>query len=468
MVLQILKPPKQPLKNTSFSFGFRSSLFDERQRFISQEIIRRIKNTPELIGILDTLVTDHFQGPVDFFTPDEKPLGPTKLRQVKDFWNSQDVMQTFYGQAIDYFIDGSSFGWYVSAKDLLTSKQKEALTKLKRLNPLFENVISEQVETPRNISYLAASTVEIVSDDQKILSYIQDCSGRRVEWKPEQIVHIKLMEFNGEFRGFSGLKALVKEISMMYMLKENIIAALMNGGSPDHIISLKGANGFSKARFERMRIALESFSHLRKSHGNLPIDAEVQVHKLGTDLKDMEYRELAMFALSEFCLALGVPTSRIPFLMTGSGGNANRGEMSGNSEDSYQKKVNNRRLNWESKWNKVFSKSGFIFRFRRDNVMDEVKETQAASQRSAFVLSTQNVLRNAGKELTEDALVQLLSGTKKNISLEDLKDLDPKKSVFLNNPVNQNDLKANIPKDSEVNQVRSQFYTRFANNKGES
>lgn len=52
----------------------------------------------------------------------------------------------------------------------------------------------------------------------------------------------------------------------------------------------------------------------------------------------MEYRELAMFLISEFLLAIGVPTTRVPFLMTGSGGAANSGNLAGDSEQSYQRK----------------------------------------------------------------------------------------------------------------------------------
>src|SRR3990167_907413 len=155
---------------------------------------------------------------------------------------------------------------------------------------------------------------------------------------------------------------------IMFMLKENIIASLKNGGSPDYLISILGSNGFNTQRFMRLKTALESFSHLRKSHGNMPVDAELKVFPLGTNLKDMEYRELAMFIISEFLLALGLPVSRVPFLMSGSGGAANKGELSGNSEDSYQKKINSRRTLWENAWNAVFRKAGFTFRFRRDNL----------------------------------------------------------------------------------------------------
>jgi len=428
MALQLvqLQKVKQPLRNTD---GVRN-IFDDRMRFVAETLYKRIKRTPELVALLDTVVNDHFMGPVDFYDSTSKPMGPTKLKQTQKFWQDHNVQgESFYGQALDYFVDGSSFGWHVSANNILTAKQKEAIAKVKANGLSIGSELDESVNIPRRISYLAASTVDIKSDEFGINYYVQDTAGKRVKWEEDQVVHIKLMDFNGEIRGFSPLKALTNEIVMMFMLKDNIIAKLDNGGSPDYIISMKNAQGVSKSRFERLRSALESFSHLKKSHGNMPIDAEIETHALGTELKDMEYRELAMFIISEFALALGLPTSRVPFLMTGSGGSSNKGELSGNSEDSYQTKINSRRTIWENGWNKVFRKAGFTFKFRRDNLQDDVRETQAAVQRSAYVSEVQNSLFKAKKKLKLNAHLALLSGSKMNISEDDVEDV-PKEDQF--------------------------------------
>lgn len=421
MALQLisLKKSKQPLYN-EYSNNVQ---FEDNVRYITEAIYRRIKETPELISMLDTVVTDHYLGPVDFFDAYGKPLGPTKLRQVQTFWEEHNVQgSAFMGQGLDLFCDGSSFGWHVAVKDILTAKQKEVLTKVKEMDVAMGKFMEEEINMPRKISYIAASTVTIKHDDTGIQYYIQDAGGERVRWEPDQIVHVKLMDFNGEVRGFSPLKALIKEITIMYMLKENILAKMQNGGSPDYIIYLKGANGVSKARFERLRTALESFSHLRKSHGNMPIDAEIGIEPLGTQLKDMEYRELAMFIISEFALALGLPTSRVPFLMTGAGGTSNKGELAGTSEDSYQSKINARRTVFENEWNKVFRRAGFTFYFRRTNLQDDVRETQASTQRAAYVTEVQNSLSRVGKQLNLNAHLELLSGTKNNITEEDVEE----------------------------------------------
>jgi hypothetical protein len=409
------------------------SLFESNVHYITKNLYSQLKNTTELLAMLDTVINDHFLGNVDFFDINGKPLGSTKLKQIKKLWEDNQIQEhAFYGQALDFFVDGSSFGWYTNAFQQMDITQKNTIKKLKILNPEIGNYTEEQAHLPRKISYLAASTVSIINDKHLELYYIQNVNGERIRWDTNQIVHIKQMEFNGEMRGMSTLKALVKEIVMMLMLKDNIIAKLENGGSADNIIALKGANGVSKARFERLQTALESFSHLRKSHGNMPIDAEVTVHPLGTALKDMEYRELAMFIISEFALSLSLPTSRVPFLMTGSGGSSNKGELSGNSEDAYQSKINTRRKKWENAWNKIFYNAGFTFRFRKDNLLDDVRETQASVQRVSYVNEIQNSLFKSDKQLKLDAHLQLLSGTKINICNDDVEDLPEEKLNAMN------------------------------------
>ena len=428
MQLISLERVKKPLKNEIYA---RNAITDNAS-YISTNLYKRIRQTPELISMLDKTIIDHFMGPVDFYDEGGQPLDSTKLKEITSFWEDNNIQHSaFYGQAGDYFIDGSSFGWHISANNILSSKQKEQMIKLKSLNYNIGKYVEESSNMIRAVSYLPASTISIKHDEFDEIYYIQNASGKRVRWNTDQVVHIKNMEWNGEIRGFTPLKALTKEIVIMYMLKDNIIAKLKNGGGADNIIYLKGASsGISTGKFKRLQTALESFSHLKKSHGNMPIDADIGVIPMGTTLQDMEYRELAMFIISEFGLSLGLPTSRIPFMMTGSGGTSNKGELSGNSEDSYQTTINSRRMNWENSWNKIFRKSNFTFKYRRSNLQDSVRETQASVQRASYVSEVQTSLLKTGKKLKLHVHLALLSGSKRNITEMDVEDI-PKEEMAL-------------------------------------
>jgi len=474
MVFQILQTKKEVTEPMYKGVGLGYNL-DDMQRYISARIFLQIKNTPELVSMIDTVVNDHFMGEIDYFGKDGKVLGSTNLKRAKEFWIENNMDDVWFGAGADLFVDGSCFPWYDAAKFNMTTKQKEVILSYDQnyggyLANVAQAEIQEQLNKPRKVGYLAASTTEILHTESKIVGYKQETSGKIKIWSPDQVEHIKLMNFDGEVRGFCGMKALVKEIAMMFLLKENIIAALNNGGTPDNIIYLKNSTGISKAKFERLRTALESFSHLRKSHGNMPVDAEVGVIPLSTQLKDMEYRELAMFAVSEFCLAIGLPTSRVPFMMTGSGGTTNKGELSGTAEDAYQKKINNRRRKWENKWNKIFIKAGFSVKIRRDNLQDEVRETQAATQRTAFVQGVLGNLQKLNKQLSIQATLDLLSGTKKNVCIDDIEDYEMPEFMeqkFGQDMPDQNDTK---PRESElksrVSNDRMASKMRTASNNG--
>lgn len=471
MVFQILKMNQdiqEPMYN-SVGLGYN---LDDMQRYISKRIFAQIKSTPELVSMVDTVVNDHFMGEIDFFDTEGRMLSGDALKKAQKFWIDNDMDDVFYGAGADLFVDGSCFPWYDAAKFNVTEKQKEVMLSYDQnygnyLSNIARMKIFEELNKPRKIGFLPASTTEIIHSDTKILGYKQESAGKTVIWSPEQVEHIKMMNFDGEVRGFTGLKSLVKEIAIMFLLKENIIAKLNNGGSPDTIIYLKNANGVTKAKFERLRTALESFSHLRKSHGNMSIDAEVGAIPLSEKLKDMEYRELAMFAVSEFCLGLGLPTSRVPFLMTGSGGTTNKGELSGTSEDAYQKKVNNRRRKWEGKWNKILVNAGFTIEIRRDNLQDEIRETQSSTQRTAFVKGVQGNLQMLNKQLSLQATLELISGVKTNITLDDVEDYAMPNFMQEQQMPNQNDMKPRDPAmKGRVSQDRMASKTRTAKNDG--
>jgi phage portal protein BeeE len=333
--------------------------------------------------------------------------------------------------------------------------------------PFLKEEIDEQGTMPRKFDYVAASTMTVKYDLNDVTGYTQTAQGTTINYSPQEIVHIKFAEFNGEVNGLSGLKALAKEVAMMYMLKENIRSQLDNGGSPDSIIFLKNASNQSRKRFDRLKLALESFSHIKNSHGNLAIDGEVGVHQLGASLKDMEYRELAMFLISEFLLAIGLPTTRVPFLMTGSGGAANKGNLAGDSEQSYQKKVNSRRLQWEQALNEqVFSKLGFTIKFRRDNLQDEVRETQATQMRYASVKELVGVLQSQGKKLTDSALLDMLSGVKTRIFSKDIEEADMEMMMQMMGG-NPNQPSVNGPKNN-VQEANSRARIDNATNRGVS
>lgn len=465
MVLQLLTPPKRTTSPILNEPGFGSSSQFSQAQYIAERMIQEVKNTPELIGILDTIVTDHFQGELDYYDVDGFSALPIdKLKKVRDFVAEQCIMQKFQGIAIDYFM-GDAYVWHP------TLTNQGLLKEFSHFPPAIKAMVDEEAMKARKFDYVPASTMSIKYNLTDVEYYIQRAQGKEIKYMPDEITHLKLIEFNGEVQGMSGLKALAREIAMMFLVKENILSQLDNGGSPDSIIFLKNGTGVSARKFDRLKLALESFSHVKKAHGNLAVDGDVGVHQLGASLKDMEYRELAMFLVSEFLLATGLPTTRVPFLMTGSGGTANKGNLATDSEASYQKKINNRRLQWEHKLNsRVFKPLGFTIKFRRDNMQDEIREVQATQMRYTGVRELMDILSQAGKTLTDTALIDMLSGVKVRLFEKDLTELkivtgQPNESSSSLFPPGQSPV---TPPPSNVSNKRSEGRKNNATNRGVS
>ena len=62
MKLISLGRSKQPLYNEYSN----NVMFESMLHHVSKNLFRRIRDSPELLSLLDTAVTDHFLGPVDF------------------------------------------------------------------------------------------------------------------------------------------------------------------------------------------------------------------------------------------------------------------------------------------------------------------------------------------------------------------------------------------------------------------
>lgn len=452
---------------------------------VSKHLFEEVRQTPEVIGLLDTLVTDHFQGEVEFYDTQGKPLGPTQLKKAKQFWQMHNMNRIFYGMGIDYFVDGSAFGWKGQLKNSPAFKEmkSEVLSSLSRTKALglypsagsaADAQIDEEGNKIRAFDYVAASTMHIIHDEHDVIRYIQEAAGKKRTYTREEIVHLKLMEWNGEVRSHSPLKSLFKEIIAMFMLKDNILSKLENGGSPDHIIAAK--ERMSSESFNKVRAALESFSHIKQAHGNLLVEGALDIHPMGMQLKDMEYRELAMFILSEFCLSMGVPVSRVPFLMTGKGGTVNRGEISGDSEDAYTLKRDNRRLTWEKQLNEeVFQYAGFTFRFKRNDSQERIRLYTAANQRNASISSMVDILTKQNLRVKQDSLIHLLAGTKETIDADDIEEIPleernmgmPDGNVPLGAPGTEGQ-SSDTDTGSNQDRARSESRSDSANNNGVS
>lgn len=299
---------------------------------------RRFKQSPELYGIINILTTDIIGDRPSFTKTDGSPLGRNTRLKAQRFWRGNRVKETLKAILFDLFITGDGYGWKARASEAEKAKAvKEAMRsfsfKLKstQYNQIFLKAMQdEDLKSPKRFDYIASSTVKIDSDLTDVLGYIQVSNGATVKFTPKEVLHFRLNTIDGNIQGFSPFQALIKELVLMYFVKNNMLAYLENGGKPDVLFTLENAQPNSTS-YNAFKQELNTFTQLENSHGYMLGTGKTDVKDLNFGKqRDMEYQNLALWTISSMLFAYGIPITRVPFLI---GKSATAGDSGGLAEE---------------------------------------------------------------------------------------------------------------------------------------
>lgn len=425
---------------SSASVGI-SSMLIQKRNFWNWFRARPELNAPVSIRVDDTI------GEVEFTSIDGTPLGRNKLMEARKFWNENQLYERLKSVQFDRLVTGSGFLWLGKFND----KQRKEI--MKRVLPDFyfkdiENKIlikamDEDLRRTRIVDYIASATVEIQHDLHEVLAYVQHYSAMTEVFSPDEVIHIPLHRTDGKVDGFSPVWSLDYEIILLWAIKENMLAYIRNGGSPNKAWILP--EELSNSENHKWLVEeLMNRGTLENRHGNLVLTGKVEVQDLEPSIKDMEYKELALWLTSNIAYALRVPVTRIPYLI---GSAASGTDSGGMAESGYWAMVDSDQRTLEMHLNsQLFNKLGYSIRFKRQYRIDDIREAQAMNFTMDSVGKMRNELMSAGLKLKDQKLVSLLSGNERTISMSEVEELTDKDRENMIGPMSNN----NPMSDSET------------------
>lgn len=430
----------------------------------------RFKQSPELYGIINILVTDIIGDRPTFTKPDGQPLGRNKRLQAERFWKSNRIKETLKAILFDMFVTGDGYGW----KGRPTRDQKEKAVKeamrrwsLKLKSTQMAQVYmkamqDEDLKKPKKFDYIASSTVKIDSDHFDIISYTQTSNGMSIIFKPEEVIHFRLNTLNGSVQGYSPVEALIRELALLYHVKGNMIAYLENGGKPDILYGMKDAMPNSDS-FNNFVEQVRSFKEVTNSHGSFVATGDVGVTDLSFGKqRDMEFQNLALWVMSGMLFSFGIPVTRVPFLI---GKAATSGDSGGMAEAGYQSMISEKQDMIEDLLNfQLFEEFGWMVHLPRHYKQDEVREAQTFSMNADTVTKLQNIYRGQGKKIKTHKINQILQ-----LAEEDLEEI-PEEEKMPFDPMgmglrNQNQLDNQSIEKEPDNRKRASTKRNVANEK---
>lgn len=430
--------PNSTSQNASRMGGF-------NQRYT--DFWRKFKNSPELYGIINILVTDILGDRPTFRGAKGEPLGRNKQAEAQRMWRGNRMKETLRAILFDMFITGDGYGWKAKASsEERVRAVKEALRrytlKLKESDYnslLLKTVQDEDLKKPKKFDYIPSSTVFINSTPQDITGYTQVSQGMTIDFSPEEVLHFRLNTLDGNVQGFSPLQSLIRELALFYFVKGNMTSYLQNGGRPDVLFTMENAQPNSDA-YNNFHEQLIAFKQLENRHGGLLGTGKVQVQDLTFGKNpDLEYQNLSLWVLSTMLFAFGIPISRVPFLI---GKSATSGDSGGLAEAGYQSLIAEKQDEIEDILNfQFFEEFNITIRLTRSYKQNELREAQTLQQNADTISKMQFIYAKQGFQIKPSKINEILG-----VGMDDLEPLKEQILEF-GNPGND---RQNIQPNREV------------------
>ena len=342
------------------------------QPYNYKQILDTVKRCPEAIGIVTNLITDivsdgyHFEA-----TGSGKKANKEKAEK---FCKENFFKQEFKSALMDWLILGDCALY----KGIITAPQLQKRFGDTLTMREYKQIIKDE-DTLKAIKHIPWSTMRIKmnQDHTAIYGFVQKVSGfPDIIWNNEQVIHAKLMTWDGKAYGFSPMISSLSAVSSLNVIKDLNGNFFNNGGTPDWIFRLpkESPNSPNVQRLEQM---LREYTHTAQKHGNMIFTGEMeepfQMNKFD---KDMEFRQHAIYLTGVLALSFNMPLSRIAVVV---GTEAKSGARSEDvSSEAYWGKISEAQDYWEQLFNTQLFEPHFnvSIRFNRFYKNNELKESQ--------------------------------------------------------------------------------------------
>ena len=349
------------------------------QPFKYKQILDMIKKTPEAIGILNALVDDILSDGYHFESEGSGKL--TNKKKAEDFAEKNFFKNEMKGAMLDFFMLGNSALWTGQVNpsqivDMVKEHYAQNKLEIKEHQIDWKEYIDEGGLL--KVKHVAWSTMDIMHDNKKILGYKQNVSGTFQNYRPEEIIHGKFMNFDGKVHGYTPMIANMSILSTLSLIKDMNGNFFENGGVPDWMFILPNEMANSP-NVKSLEQKLAMYKRSSQSRGNMIFTGEVRTEQMNRFDKDMEFKDLALYYTGILALSFNMPMSRVATILGMKGGKAGNEDL---ANEGYWRKISEVQDYWEQLLNTQLFMPHFDvkIKFNRNYKQDEIRETQNLMQ----------------------------------------------------------------------------------------
>jgi hypothetical protein len=354
-----------------------------------------IERTSEAIAIINAICTDIQADGFSFEGGKQNVNRATRFCQLNNF-NDE-----FFKVLWDWIKYGDAYLWIGGVRARLNAQNK--------IKERLGIDIDIDEDTPRDIKYVPANTMNLIHDGKKIIKFLQSVSGQDdLEFPVEDIIHAALLPNKGKVYGFSPSWASLSEMSIIGYLKDYAGNFFKNGGVPDWMFVLPNELAGSPNHRKLIEV-LQKYKHPQRKHGNLVFTGEVNATQLGNNLDQVDITNNAIYFASVLALAHNMPVSRVAVLIGAKVRVSTGGDDLAN--EGYWSKIARHQDSWETWLNTQLFEPFFNvkIRFNRAWKINEIKE----QQRNQFAINNIKMLNSIlsmryGKQLKLETIKKWL------------------------------------------------------------
>lgn len=455
-----------PLLNTTIATypsvnRISSNLLSTRKK----RLINRYKNVNAILtGIVNKVVKDINE--TVYFEPVSGKEDREKVESAKKFYVDNYMRSMFSSQLVDALVPGEAYAFMEDVPQAKLKEQVDAYLQTKgfpindftRRIAMKANFPDESDLLHRKIKYIASSTMENVYDKHEIKKFVQRVAQQEVEFTKDEIIHIKMMEVDGQPQGFTPVWALLDLLELDEFMWDNMGAMAQNGGQPDKVFSIEDIDINSPA-FKRIERELKKYQNWKNRHGTLLLNGKVAINEL-QQIDNLQFKELGLYIAGIVALQWSVPRSRLPFIV---GGTNTKEDTGGNSEKDYFSNIEMMQDLFAQYYNMQhwIPKFGVRMCFTKAYKQDSVQESQVMQTRLGNLALINNALAKNSKMLNEKYVIRYFNGVNETIRDEDLAELPEEELMMPGDPANKKvlsdqDLNSNSDKKNVQDEKRDE------------
>jgi hypothetical protein len=414
-LLTQLDQKEVPLLNYAEYISTNEAFQEYRQKSRKMRLMNLVKNSPEALSVI-RIVSGDIWTKYHFEALEKGQSARNKIIKAEEFATTQKFKKIGKNSANDLIITGEGFNW----KGALSDAQVKSVTP--------KDMPGLEINKMRKLRHIASTTMITNHDEYDVTGYTQFVGPQGVMQKlfsVDEIIKLSLEELDGKVDGFTPLMTLPLHIELLWLMWQNQYMLQKRGNHPDLVVSAMGISENSPS-YKKIKNELQSYNTPGKpNHGTLFFsagrDSKLDVKQL-EKVDDLQFKEVDQYVTSLIAMMWQVPASRLG-IKTEQAANSKDSNSSGDRAYWYNiqsmqdiiAEIYNSEL-----WMPYF---GVKMVFDKSYLQDDIAENNATALRLANLQTSMTLLRNKGKSLGEETILNIINDKYDEITEDDLEEL---------------------------------------------